>query len=511
MNRRKVEALKVLLRPAFLNYVLAALSGLLLALPFLLPPLSILVWIGFMPLLYVLRNTNHKSVLLTGIVFGFTFFSIVLYWIRIFGFLAWFALSIYLSIWVVLFAAGAWWIMKTYRGAAQFILIPSLWTLCEHGRALGPWGFGWAQVGSAVENISLLAIASYVGELGLGFAIVLVNLIVLYTAETIALRRKPNALFKGALILLIITLVFSATNSSSEQASRSIKMLAKSIKVAVIQPNLPKSLEASKFNGRFIEDRYFSMTIQALMKKPDLIIWPENIFMAYRYDESEFLERLRKFTNWSNTPLIFGRLEREDRNIYNSAFYVDESGKTHVYRKIRPVPFGEFVPMRGLVERLNSMAKLVSDIKPGRDFKVFDIRHGSKFSTIICFESSDSMLVGKMIRRGARMIIVLTNDSWFGETAAAEQHFRITRMRAIEYGVPVIQAASTGISGIINQYGEVINRTKINEQGILYGKVEFAHKPSFFARFGYLMPYLYLAFIFTAILFRFLSRRPTLS
>jgi apolipoprotein N-acyltransferase len=102
------------------------------------------------------------------------------------------------------------------------------------------------------------------------------------------------------------------------------------------------------------------------------------------------------------------------------------------------------------------------------------------------------------------MLIVITNDGWFGRTAAAEQHFRISRMRAIEYGIPVIQAANTGISGIVSQNGEIKARTKLNERRVLYGPVAFASEPSFFARFGYMMPYFYIIIVLAAALYKVL-------
>ncbi len=202
-----------------------------------------------------------------------------------------------------------------------------------------------------------------------------------------------------------------------------------------------------------------------------------------------------------------GGLNHVNGDIYNSAFYINAQGVCQEYRKIHLVPFGEYMPMRSVVERLNDMAKLVRDIKPGSSYKVFNTPKDTrgltgKFSTIICFESSDSALVGKMVRNGARMIVVITNDAWFGDTAAIMQHFRITRMRAVEYGIPIIQAANTGVSGIIGSSGKVILRTGVEKQQLLYGTAAFAAKPSFFARFGYLIIYLYLAFLLVGLLYR---------
>ncbi|PIX51258.1 MAG: apolipoprotein N-acyltransferase, partial [Candidatus Aquicultor secundus] len=98
-----------------------------------------------------------------------------------------------------------------------------------------------------------------------------------------------------------------------------------------------------------------------------------------------------------------------------------------------------------------------------------------------------------MVNAGAQALVVITNDGWFGKTAALEQHFRITQMRAAEYGIPVIQMANTGISGIIDSNGRITAKSGAEQQQILSGTLEFSPGTSFFARYGRLMPYLYLA------------------
>jgi len=495
------------------NYILAVLSGILLALSFPHPSIGFLAWIGLAPLFLALKNANLKHAPLLGLVFGFTFFSVVLYWIQVFGYIAWISLSIFLSIWPVLFAIGFLLVIRNYGITAQLILIPSLWALSEYARSLGSFGFAWANIGSTVDNIHLLKFASYAGELGLGFVIIMVNMILFRLFTGKGLRQRTTLIAKSTFVLtafvllwpLLSWVVYSPPADNNPEA----------INLAVIQPNIAQELKASTTNGEKIKARYLKMTKQALGLRPNLIVWPESVFVSYIEHEKPFLTDIHKLLLPSRTALILGSHDEVNGNIYNGAFYIDYPRKSQVYHKIHLVPFGEYVPVRRLVERVNNMAALVTNLKPGSDHKVFDVDihtrqgdlEGGKLSVLICFESSDSALVRKMVNKGARMLVVITNDGWFGKTAALEQHFKITRMRALEYGIPVIQAANTGVSGFIDKNGKIGLRTGIDESAILGASVEFASGISFFAKYGHLIPLFYLLNIIIAITFRALSAR----
>lgn len=526
--------------------MLAAISGLLVAVafphPFIHPSINTLAWIGLIPLLFALQRSNLKTTPLLGLAFGLPFFLTVLYWIRIFGSIAWVALGIMLSLWMILFALGAWTTMRTYKGAAQFVILPALWTLCELGRSLGPWGFSWANLGSTVDNRYLLQLASYVGEYGLSFVMVMVNLIGLRVIEfvvtqvehrdreQVVARMRLAALGVATLIASVAiwpaasAIVVEAAGPGGVGASRTAHLAEtpSSVKVAIIQANVPQILKANVGNDDAIKARYLTMTKEALKSKPDLIIWPESALVSYVKDEQGFLEEVNKLLIPKKTSLIFGIFEDEHGFTHNNAFFFDRFGRRQTYRKIHLVPFGEYIPMRSLVERINNLATLVRNLSPGTEYKVFDFpgqvekeraactdtaSHSlGKFSTIICFESSDSPLVGRMVNAGARALVVITNDGWFGKTAALEQHFRITRMRAAEYGIPVIQAANTGISGIIDSHGLIQEKSGAERQQVISGTLEFSPGTSFFARYGSLMPYLYLTIALVGVLYGFAKR-----
>ncbi|MDI6816593.1 MAG: apolipoprotein N-acyltransferase [Actinomycetota bacterium] len=473
---------------------LAALTGVLLALAFPYPSISLLAWVGLVPLFSALKRSDFRQAPLLGLLAGVTFFATVLYWIKIFGYIAWISLSLALSSAFVLFATATWLVMKRYAGVGRFIVIPALWAVFEFARSLGPWGFAWAYLGSTVEHPLLLGVASYVGEVGLGALIVLANLILFNLVDGEGLRGRLRQAAPGMAVVavLLALMLLLGQRASDLLAASTLDGRAPAMRAAIIQPNLAQDLKADLTNNDSIKALYMTMTEEALRAEPEMIIWPESTLITRIDDESEFLERVAKLLDPTKTTLVFGGVEGVEDRIYNTAFYLDADGRLHRYRKIHLVPFGEYVPMRPLIERVNNMAALVSDYTPGREYKVFEMGSPHEFSTVICFESSQTDLVGRMVREGAKLLVIVTNDAWFGKTAAAEQHFRITRMRAAEFGIPIVQAANTGISGFINADGTIAKRTGLNKRIVLSGAAVLSGEATVYAKIGFIFPYIYL-------------------
>jgi apolipoprotein N-acyltransferase len=527
----------------------------LLALSFPFPSIGIFAWIGIVPLLFALKNSSGKSAFINGIICGFTFFLITIYWIQVFGYVAWFLLALALSLWTGIFAAGTRWLILNCSSLGQVFMIPLLWSIVEYSRSAGPWGFGWANLGSTVANNHIASIASFAGEIGLSYVIALVNVLFFILAdsllnEIIAKKyARPNANIPGnstkniprisiAAISILVLLFISAFASCSENktvSANSEKLHgktrneylddntgSKTISVSMIQPNIPQYVKLNSANNSAIKKIYKEMTLKAITQSkedaPDMIVWPESVILEYANNDQDYYKGITDTIADHGASFLYGTLTRVGTDtIFNNAVFIDANKKTQVYHKIHLVPFGEYVPARKLVESVNSMAKLVVDKTAGSSYSVFDfqskhaLKHGleyeqgrnlsnskqnirngqytkGKFSSIICFESADSALVGRMVRNGARLIIVLTNDGWFGDTAALEQHFRIGRIRAIEYGVPLIQASNTGVSGAIASDGTVLNKALSNKRVILNEKIGFAPKPSFYTSIEPWMP-----------------------
>ena len=174
---------------------------------------------------------------------------------------------------------------------------------------------------------------------------------------------------------------------------------------------------------------------------------------------------------------------------YNAAFLVRPDGTTGgVYRKMHLVPFGEYVPVKKLLFFAAPLVEAVSDFSAGDEASLLPV--GTHLvSTAICYEVVYPDLVRRFVAGGSEMLTTITNDAWFGQTSAPYQHFEQASMRAIEEGRYLVRAANTGISGIVDPYGRVVERTAIFQRAVVVGEARFLKTSTFYARHGDVLAY----------------------
>ena len=173
---------------------------------------------------------------------------------------------------------------------------------------------------------------------------------------------------------------------------------------------------------------------------------------------------------------------------YNAAFMVQPDGSTGgVYRKVHLVPFGEYVPLKGILFFLGPLVEAVSDFSAG-DAAVLLPARGHLLSTAICYEVVFPDLV-RGTARGADLLTTITNDAWFGHTSAPYQHFAQASMRAVENGRYLVRAANTGITGIVDPYGRVRVATDLYTQAVVVGEARFLRGQTVYNRIGDVVAY----------------------
>ena len=174
---------------------------------------------------------------------------------------------------------------------------------------------------------------------------------------------------------------------------------------------------------------------------------------------------------------------------FNSAFLVRPDGTTGgVYRKMHLVPFGEYVPLQRVLFFAAPLTEQVGTFAPGETPELLPV-NGHPISVAICYEVVYPALVREFVRGGSEMLTTITNDAWFGETSAPYQHFEQSSMRAIEEGRYLVRSANTGISGIVDPYGRVVEKTSIFQQAVLVGEARFLRTSTFYARHGDILAY----------------------
>jgi apolipoprotein N-acyltransferase len=496
---------------------LAALSGLLLAASFPTVGISLLAWFGLVPFLFALRGTTTGQGFQLGLLTGIAFFGGTIYWvtnsINVYGHInlviasgITLLLCAYCALYIGLFGAVAAHIGRT-RPALLFLATPAAWTALELARTYVFSGFPWALLGySQYRALHLIQISDITGVYGLSFLVVLANAGI---ASLFADRRRlvPPV----AAVLCLLAVAAYGNLRLHEQSG------AGSIRIAVVQGNIEQDKKWDQAFRSEVIDIYERLTRTMLPLQPDLVIWPETATPFYfggagGADAAMTADLMRSVHSWE-TPLLTGSptYEKRDRTylLKNSAIFLDRSGEVAgVYDKHHLVPFGEYVPLKGLFFFVNKMVEAVGDFQSGTAYTVVDVPAKSlgrpvPISVVICYEIIFPDLVRQFVDRGARVMTNITNDAWFGRTGAPYQHFSMAVFRAVENRVPIARAANTGVSGFIDAQGRILDVTGIFTEAARIRDLPIADGTrTFYTRYGDVFAYLCVAAVLALLALR---------
>jgi apolipoprotein N-acyltransferase len=497
--------------------LLALLSGALLALSFPRYGHPAVAWIALAPLLLaLLRDARRGSPgrgWLLGLLAGAVYFAGTVYWTS--GVMAQYGdvpmplaiviaglLVAYLALFPAAFAAAMAWLIGRI-GLRALLLAPAVWVATELGRTVIFGGFPWALVGYTQTTVLPVAqLASVLGVYGLSALVVLVNA-ALVSAAVDPTRMRWVTLGTTAGLLLGTTAWGTARVSSQTLVSQGTP-----VRVGLVQGNVPQDRKWDPAYEDEILLRYLRLTHQAADDGAQLVLWPESATPFY-FEQSVKAEAVRLLARERNLWLLFGSDEYEPHPrpvSYNSAFLVRPDGTTGgVYRKVRLVPFGEYVPLRQVLFFAAPLVEAVSDFAPGEAPVMLPFgRH--VVSTAICYEVVYPALIRKGVTQGSHLLTTITNDAWFGRSSAPWQHFEMAAMRAIEQGRYLARSANTGISGIVDPYGRVLMASDLFEEAVLVGEVRLLEGHTLYARIGDVVAYASTLVTFLALAFAWRAR-----
>ncbi len=476
------------------DYLLASLSGALLALSFPNPGLSLLAWFAFVPLFLALGKKSPGKAFKLGFTSGMTAYAGILYWLNIvmitYGKLHWsVSVVLYLgfSAYLALFTGAVAWLMKRGEAAriSPSLSFPVLWVGLEYLRAFLLTGFPWASLGySQYRTLPLIQIADITGVYGLSFLIALVN-IVLYLVIKGMTSKEPGAYpVKGVavvIILLVLSLVYGFSRLNTPESGSPLK-------VALIQGNIAQDV---KWNPDFLQatmDIYERLSRQAAAGGSDLVVWPESATPFFFQRDLRDAERIRALAAELKSCLVVGSpaYERDGDNVkyLNSAFLLAPNGDV-VGRsdKMHLVPFGEYVPMARLLPFVNKLVVGIGDFFPGERITPLDTGKGV-IGILVCFEGIFPELSRAYVRGGSRLLVNISNDAWYKRSSAPYQHLSMTIFRAVENRVPLVRATNTGISSIIDSKGHIRSMTPLFEEAYLNGEVRLGEGETVYNRYG---------------------------
>lgn len=474
---------------------LAIASGILIALSFPNPAVSFLAWIALIPLLTALEESSPREAFRVGLTCGVTAYALILYWLNIvftqYGHLPWLvSIPVYLLLvlWLAMFYALSTFIARLGElvGIKAAFTLPVAWVAFDFIRSFLFSGFAWAMLGhSQFRTLPLIQIADLAGVYGITLLIVLANIVLHRAMRAVSGAGVPYPV-KSALILLI--LLFGTLFYGFNRLNRPEAVDSKPLRVALIQGNIPQDVKWSPaFRERSL-DTYERLTRDASRGGVDLIVWPESAVPFFFQDEPLQAERIRSLARETNACLLFGSPAHELRNgrstFLNSAFMLSPRGET-VGRadKLHLVPFGEYVPLGSILTFINKIVVGIGDFAPGERAVTLDT--GSvKLGVQVCYEVIFPELARQYVQAGARVLVAITNDAWFGRSSAPYQHLAISTFRAIETRTPLIRAANTGVTAIVDQNGHIRTMTPLFVEAYRTGEVQPGSGTSLYLTIG---------------------------
>lgn len=441
---------------------LCVLSALLLIFSF--PDLNIwqFAWFGFVPVFLALKNKSGKSAFFLFFLTGIIFWAGVIYWLAHVTLAGTAVLILYLALYFALFGL----LIRPLTVNSTFLslfYIPSIWVLLEFVRGKLFTGFPWALLGySQYKNIPLIQIADITGAWGVSFLVMFVNVAIVEIAWL--LRKGPSFRLKAtfAILVLFVSLALSYGYFNLSSRPPSITAHTSSLRVSVVQGNIPQEKKWDRLFMQDILDKYAGLTRAAALNSPDLIIWPEAASPGILGEDDWVFKQIFSLAKEINIPLLVGSVVNDRGNFFGSALLISGSGEiTGRYDKIHRVPFGEYIPLRRALPFLEAIVP-IGQIEAGRDHIIFQIsghnpKVTSKFAVLDCFEDVFPELAREFTKRGANFLVNITNDAWYKETSAPFQHLQASVFRAVENKRPLARCANTGVSGFISASGEVLS------------------------------------------------------
>jgi apolipoprotein N-acyltransferase len=366
------------------------------------------------------------------------------------------------------------------------VFAPFLWVTVEFARTKIT-GFPWDLLGTVqIDNIPLTRLATVTGVYGLSFEVVLVN--TAFAAGFLA-RQRSRRLLIGAAVLAATALQLSVLVQPAP--------LPASGTARLVQPNIPIEHSWTYDYFRSILQRQQQ---QSLPPPPaestgeptaDLIVWPESPAPFYINDPL-FRSTVSRLATQTHAYVILGTVgvsealpgKVEPQRVANSAALIAPDGRWLArYDKIHLVPFGEYVPYKELFGFAHQLTRVVGDFLPGSQRKVFDLGR-FKAGTFICYESIFPGEIRQFAANGAQVFVNISNDEWFGHTAAPYQHLNQARMRAVENERWLLRDTNNGITAAIDPYGRVVDRAPRDTETVLLAPFSVIKTTTFYTRHG---------------------------
>ena len=484
------------------DWLLALLTAALLVLSFPRFNLAFLAPAAIAPLVFAAaRQRRWKRRFLLGWIAGVAFWSLVCYWIQpvlqehggmglapsVAGFVLF---SVIKALHLSVFALLAGYLV---RSRAAIVAVPALWVAIESTHV---WlGFAWLALGNAGINMGVpMRLAPWAGVYGLSFVFAMTG-----TALVLVALRRPR-IELAPLALLPLLYLLPALPPLQRGAHEAV----------LVQPNISETADWTEQWTESMHRHLEKLTLEGVAatpgESPRLVVWPEAPVPLYYFDNAQFRERVNQLARTTRSYLLTNAVPfTPSGQPYNSAILVSPEGVLlGRYDKMNLVPFGEFVPwpFGGLVQKVSSEA---GDFAPGERQTLLPA--GSfQIGAFVCYESVFPNFVRKFAARGAELLVNISNDGWYGRSAARDQHLAIVRMRAAENRRWLLRATNDGITSTIDPAGRVSILLPSFTEGVARTSFSLVRETTFYSRHGDWFVWVCAAVVLAAALWQRFTR-----
>jgi apolipoprotein N-acyltransferase len=448
--------------------LVAAGSGGVLALAF--PPYD---WWWLLPLAVAgltlaCAGTTGRRGALVGFVAGLVFFAALLRWLQVVGPDAWLALTLLqAAFWALL--GGGLAVVSRLPGWPAWAA--GCWVLVESLRSAVPWGgFPWGRLAHAMVDSPVVGWVHLGGTSLLTAASAALGVLLAGAVSAVVSGQRRRAVGAVALTAAVVAVGLGAVAVVQPPAP------VGEADVAIVQGNVPRA--GLDFFGQ--REAVLRNHVEATLgladdvaagrvPQPDVVLWPENSSDIDPLADAEAAALVSRTVSAVGAPVLVGAMVGvSPQEVENTAIVWDPvSGPGETYVKRHPVPFGEYIPGRALLEPLIGRLALVPrDMRPGTEPGVLEVGPVT-LGVVICFEIAYDREVRDVVVGGGEVLVVQTNNATYGRTGQPEQQFQISRLRALEHGREVLVAATSGISGVIAADGRVVAQTEEFTQQVL--------------------------------------------
>lgn len=486
---------------ALTPFGLSLLTSLLTILAFQDFNLWYLAWLSLTPLLVVVGAwpLTVKKSFLYGLLAGSLFFYGSCYWITYpmihYGALAsWLAYGLAA---IPVIVSGAFWggvtaglrlaILRCGRGG--YCLAPPLWVVMEWLR-LQVTGMGWNALGySQAFAPATVQYARWTGVYGVIFILVMSATLLAVLLLVASKRQLSRRWWKlvACIFALVLAMIWTSWRSRPPAC-----LQERGLRIVAVQPNTDVRSFADPIALQASFEQLLALTYQAIssddLSQADLVIWPESPIAISPIYTPQLWQQTRQFVQRFGVHLLLNLIGHTPPDqIHNSVAVLAPDGTLlSEYRKLRLMPFGEYVPLRGVLLWLDRVSALVGDFTPGHEFTLTPLAR-DRVGSFICSESAEPRIARQLTRRGATVLVEVTNDAWFGPTAGANQHLAHAIFRAVENGRPLVRVTNSGVTVLIEPDGRLIEPTGVFQTAFRRWTIDssaVAATQTFYTRWG---------------------------